>query len=170
MRVLPRLPVVVAFALTLGAVSLATTAMGTEQRGRDVRTIDLTTRSDQAANLDLGLEGNGIGDRFVFSDDVFRDGRRVGVIAGECIAEREEPYPRPEGQDPTSVAFNCVSTLQLPQGQITFQGLIGLTATNRFVLAITGGTGAYRTARGEAISIESESENEPGELRLKLVY
>ena len=170
MRALPRLFLVLACALTVGAVALAATAAGTEQRGRDVQTIDLTTRSAQVADLDLGPTGNGIGDRFVFSDDVFRNGRRVGVLAGECIAQREEPNPRPEGQQPTSVAFNCVTTLQLPEGQITSQGLVTFGATNRFTIAITGGTGAYRAVRGEAISIESEGENEPGQLRLKLIF
>jgi hypothetical protein len=45
-----------------------------------------------------------------------------------------------------------VATVSLPEGQLTVQGLATLTETGNqpFTLAITGGTGAYRTARGQA--------------------
>jgi len=47
--------------------------------------------------------------------------------------------------------FQCVATVSLPEGQLTAQGLVTLTETGSqpVTLAITGGTGAYRTAHGQ---------------------
>ena len=47
--------------------------------------------------------------------------------------------------------FQCVATVSLPEGQLAVQGLATLTETGSepFTLAISG-TGAYRTARGQA--------------------
>jgi hypothetical protein len=52
------------------------------------------------------------------------------------------------------LTFHCVGTLSLRRGQITLQGLIevqGEDDTGPFVVAITGGTGAYRGAGGVAV-------------------
>ena len=49
--------------------------------------------------------------------------------------------------------MQCVVTVELPDGQITFQGLAQGTE-NHF--AVTGGTGAYRRARGEAFVDDRE--------------
>ncbi|EFL21988.1 hypothetical protein SSOG_01700 [Streptomyces himastatinicus ATCC 53653] len=53
---------------------------------------------------------------------------------------------------PVSDSFDqqCVGTLVLPDGDITFQGLISVTAAGPgdINVAITGGTGRYRTAHG----------------------
>ncbi|HEU4389682.1 MAG TPA: hypothetical protein VFV34_17890 [Blastocatellia bacterium] len=56
--------------------------------------------------------------------------------------------------DPTAPAaeqqiVQCTITVELRDGQITFQGLA--QGTESF-FAVTGGTGAYRTARGEAFA------------------
>ena len=47
--------------------------------------------------------------------------------------------------------FQCLATLALPEGQLTAQGLATLTEAGGqpVTLAITGGTGAYRTAHGQ---------------------
>jgi hypothetical protein len=60
-----------------------------------------------------------------------------------------------------------VATASLPQGQITVQGLIDFTDPGPFTLAITGGTGAYRTARGE-VEVTEESP-EVDRIRFKLI-
>ena len=56
-------------------------------------------------------------------------------------------------------------------GQITLQGLVtfGEEAGNGFDVAITGGTGAYRTAHGQATITETEEEDVPDQLRLELI-
>lgn len=164
-----RLFAVLALALTIGVVSLVPTAAGGKKHGKNVTILNLTTLPAQEAELDLGASGFGVGDRFVFSDNVFLGGRQVGILGGECTLTRLEPNPLPEGQEPTSATFNCVATVRLPKGQVTLQGLFDFSEGNRVKIAVTGGTGAYRTARGEATLTETENENEPDRLRLKLI-
>jgi hypothetical protein len=163
---------VLAIALAIGVVSLVSTAAGEKKKhGKKVQIINLTTQTAQEADLDLGPAGFTLGDRFVFSENVFRGGQQVGTDGGECTFTRLEPNPVPQGQEPTSATANCVATLELPKGQVTVQGLVTFSeeAGNRFTIAITGGTGAYRTAHGEATITESEEENGPDELELKLI-
>jgi hypothetical protein len=45
----------------------------------------------------------------------------------------------------------------------------GEEAGNGFDVAITGGTGAYRTAHGQATITETEEEDVPDQLRLELI-
>jgi hypothetical protein len=165
-----RLLVVLALALTLGAVSLVSNAAGGGTHDPKTLVIDLTTRVTEEADLDLGATGPSIGDRFVFSDDVFRGGHKVGITGGECIAVRSEPSPLPPGQEPTSVTLSCAATVRLPDGQVTLQGLVTFSEDSgpSFVIAITGGTGAYRTAHGEATITETEEEA-VDQLRLELI-
>ena len=165
-----RLFAVLALALAIAVVSLVPAATAAK-RGKKVTVINLTTRTAQEAELDLGTPGFSVGDRFVFSDNVFRGGRQVGVLGGECTLTRLEPNPLPEGQEPTSGTFNCVATIRLPRGQLTLQGLFTFSeqAGPRVQIAITGGTGAYRTARGHATLTETEDENEPDHIRLKVI-
>ena len=162
-----RLIAVLALALAIGVVSLVPAAAAAAR----VTVINLTLRTVQEAELDLGTPGFSVGDRFVFSDNVFRNGRRVGVLGGECTLTRLRPNPLPEGQEPTSGTFQCVATVRLPRGQLTFQGLFTFSeqAGPRVRIAITGGTRAYRNARGQAVLTESEDENEPDHLRLRVI-
>ena len=166
-----RLFAVLALALIIGVVSLVSTAGGAKKNGKKVEIINLATRTDQEADLDLDPSGPSLGDRFVFSDNVFRGDRQVGMLGAECTVTRLEPNPVPAGQEPTSATVNCVGTIQLPKGQVTVQGLITFSeeAGDRFTIAITGGTGAYRTAHGEATVTENEDEDAPDRLRLKLI-
>jgi hypothetical protein len=39
-------------------------------------------------DLDLGATGPSIGDRFIFSADIFRGDDRVGVAGGDCVSVR----------------------------------------------------------------------------------
>jgi hypothetical protein len=65
----------------------------------------------------------------------------------------------------------CLVTLRLPEGQITLQGLIDFSAQAgpSFTVAVTGGTGAYRTAHGQATVTEGEQEDDPSNVRLELI-
>jgi hypothetical protein len=163
-----RLVVVTGVVLALGVVSFASAADNKD--GRKKVTINLTTRSVQEADLDLGATGFTVGDRFVFSDDVFRNGRNAGLLGGECTAVRILPQPLPAGQEAQSVVNNCVVTLDLGKGQVTGQALLTFsqeTEGKPFRFAVTGGTGPYRTAHGEARVTET-SETE-GRIKLKLI-
>jgi hypothetical protein len=113
--------------------------------------IRLTSRTVSDGDIDLGETGPSTGDRFFFAEDLFRGGEKVGDSGGECVIVRVE------GETGTG---NCVATLRLPGGQITLQALITFAEGNPpFTVAVTGGTGRYRDADGEA-TIETVSETE----------
>lgn len=98
------------------------------------------------AFVDLGAPGPGIGDRLVFSNPIFDTaGQQVGRDGAECVIVRIDATAPPERQQ----VVQCTISVQLPDGQITVQGLAQGTE-NYF--AITGGTGAYRKARGEVLA------------------
>jgi hypothetical protein len=95
------------------------------------------------AFVDLGAPGPSIGDRLVFSAQIFDTAnRQVGRDGADCLIVRLEPDETPDRQQ----VVQCTISVQLPDGQLTVQGLAQGT-DNYF--AITGGTGAYRKARGE---------------------
>jgi hypothetical protein len=133
---------------------LAAPAAASDERDRDrdghdrdrpskvLRLIERGTGS--LAFLDLGDPGPSIGDRLVFANDLFdQHGRKVGTDGAECTIVRIDLSAPPAAQQ----IVQCVITVKLADGQLTFQSLAQGTE-NYF--AITGGTGAYRKARGEA--------------------
>lgn len=132
-----------ALVLVAGSMSLATaessdTASGD---GRTVKIIRLVVQPVAVTQLDLGEEGASQGDQIIFADDLFRDGRKVGEDGIVCTLVRL--------QQPSAI-YDCGGTASLPGGQITARGLVALPpGPEPFVIAITGGTGAYRTAHGE---------------------
>jgi hypothetical protein len=159
---------VLALVVAVASVPLAFARSGSHPDGRDraVQNIHLTTKVLQSADLDLGDPGPSVGDRFVFSDEVFLDGEKVGMDGGECVIVLFQPGPDPQGE-PAAVSAQCVATVMLPDGQITAQGLVDFTQTEPFTIAVTGGTGKYRTAHGE-VTVTEESE-EVGVLDIRLI-
>jgi hypothetical protein len=112
--------------------------------GKGQRTLRLTATENQFAFLDLGDTGTSVGDQFVFSEVLSRRGQDVGDSGATCTITELASYD--------TVTSNCVGTLRLRGGQITVQGLVtfqGEDDPDRFTIAITGGTGAYRGASGE---------------------
>ena len=121
----------------------------------DIKIIRVTEIIVQEAEIDLGEPGDSLGDQFVFSADLFRAGKKVGIDGGVCTIVRLEPM--------VSATSQCVATAELPKGQITVQGLLTFDAETEGEpsrLAITGGTGKYRTAQGELIITGSETESQ----------
>jgi hypothetical protein len=103
--------------------------------------------TNDTADLDLGAPGPSMGDDFVFSETLFRKGRKIGVTGGNCMTVGLEP-PFEE------LTYQCMATLRMRNGQITLQGLLDATGPadpGPFTLAITGGTGDYTGASGRAI-------------------
>jgi hypothetical protein len=128
---------------------------------KDVQVIELVARVVEESDLDLDRNGElSQGDQYVFTNDLFRGGEKVGTDGGVCSAVR---------LDAGLLTDHCTATLSLPRGQITAQWLITLARGEErpIVAAITGGTGAYRTAHGELVA-EAISEQEV-RLTLKLI-
>lgn len=100
------------------------------------RTLTVVEHADTDTVVDLGNAGDSRGDQLAFYNPVFdrTESKRVGHDSGSCI--RTEP----------GVAWECSWTLTLAHGSIVVQGPF-LDAGDS-VLAITGGTGVYRKARG----------------------
>jgi hypothetical protein len=145
--------VVLALALVVSNVTLAAgsdTAKNAKADDRDhVQTIQLTATLFANKDFDLDPSGLSLGDYFVVTEDLFRQGKKVGTDHAICTITRLEP---PTGT-PKRGALQCVVTLVLPEGQITVQGVrtgsLSQQQPPRFTLAITGGTGAYKTAHGQ---------------------
>ena len=153
-----RFPLGVLVILVLAVVSLpAASASSSQARSSgdedDVQVIRLTSVTVDEADVDVGEPGDSLGDYFVFTDDLFRDGEKVGILGVVCTAVRSEPE---------AFAIHCVGTAQLPRGQITVQGLVTFSEATEgepVRVAITGGTGRFRTAHG-VLTIREVSETE----------
>jgi hypothetical protein len=127
-----------------GAAVTVTAASSTSATRNPAETIRLVAKQTHATVLVLAAAGQGpIGNQFLTTDAVFRQGRKVGDDASVCQVVAEP--------DHASRRFQCVATVSLPEGQLTAQGLATVTETSPqpFTLVITGGTGAYRTAHGQ---------------------
>ncbi|MGW1882548.1 hypothetical protein [Streptomyces sp. NPDC001970] len=90
--------------------------------------------------VDNGTPGPGIGDQIIITANLFRNGVSYGTEGAVC----------------TRVAAgttHCTGTFSLPRGQVTWQHLHTVPTgapPSDFEVAVTGGTGAYATARGYA--------------------
>ncbi len=144
-RVLCGAALLAALAVISGG-TLAAADRGDDRRRDRPRVLHLVERIAGAPTFDDGgAPGPGVGDRIIFSADIFdaRD-RKVGRDGADCVVVRTDPSQA----DPVEQQIvQCMVTVELPDGQITFQGLAQGTEND---FAVTGGTGAYRRARGEA--------------------
>ncbi|ADI12167.1 hypothetical protein SBI_09049 [Streptomyces bingchenggensis BCW-1] len=102
----------------------------------------LITQPTDQSFLDLDGLGPSQGDELIISGNVLQNSQQVGTFSEVCTITRVAP---PDQSD-----LLCEGTLVLPQGQITFQGRFTIMAggPSDVTLAITGGTGVYRTAHG----------------------
>jgi hypothetical protein len=140
--------------LMAGALAIAIVAAGASiavAGDDDDDVVRVTATFVEEKEVDLDPAGFGVGDRFVFSQDLSRGGEKVGESAVECVFVR--------AGDQTSTA-NCVGSFTLPGGQIAAQGLVTFTQEDApFSVAVTGGTGRYSEAEGE-LHVETVSETE----------
>jgi hypothetical protein len=109
----------------------------------NVTVIHLTTVDVESHLVDVAPTGGppSLGDTLVFSENLFRNGRRVGFTTGVCTVARVQHPP---------TAFQCQATAYLGGDQLTAQGLAFDQPSS--VFAITGGTGRWRNAGGQALS------------------
>jgi allene oxide cyclase len=122
------------------ATPVTTSVVGNE-------TLVVIDRSTTDTVIDLGEEGDSIGDLLAFGNAVYDEGNEteVGTNQGSCV--RTVP----------GEAWECMFTIILDQGQLTVAGPLYDAGSSE--LAIIGGTGAYATARG-LMRLEATSETE----------
>jgi hypothetical protein len=111
------------------------------------QTIRLFEHDTQQAGVDLGNHGPGPGDLFVFAGDVTdttATGSKLGRAYGSCTTA--------SGDAKAPGTMVCAITFGLQNGQIETQAVFDsgpLFGGTVVPMAITGGTGEYRGARGE---------------------
>ncbi len=157
-RVLTVGATLVASGLVVGAATASATS-GSSDDGRDGdRGHEVTLRFDVETSpfsyTDLGQPGPSAADVIVFHDTLLRNGRAVGHEVGSCVVVE------PDGLS------NCTAVVTLDgQGTITYA--FENAPPPEKTLAVTGGSGTYRTARGDGSFAESGEET--GVLILSLV-
>lgn len=138
---MPRLLVLLAIAITavlLAAVSAlgARTKSTTRSKTAQGKTFTVVEHATTDTTIDTGASGDSSGDLLTFGNAVFdaNDARKIATDQGSCI--RIVP-----GQ-----SWECEWTTLLPGGHINVAG--PFYDNKNSTLAITGGTGRYRNARG----------------------
>lgn len=131
----------------LGGISVSQRPTSTSAMTSSVQTTHLqffVKFIGQDTFLDLGTPGPSQGDEMILHDLVFTpDGHtQVGYDGGSCVFF-----------DVTKPEENCTVTFSLPGGTITTQFLNSPPPAK--TLAVTGGTGTYRNARGQGKLVES---------------
>jgi allene oxide cyclase len=139
MKGLRVLAAVGAAALTVGLASGCGGSSGESSAGGSTRTIHVIEHADTDTTVDVGKKGDSTGDILTYHNKVFdkQDKKSVGKDLGRCI--RIE----------AGSSYECAWTTVLHDGQITVDG--PFYDDHDSVLAITGGTGAYKNARGEML-------------------
>jgi len=124
---------------SLVVLLVAVTAWGKPSAKHDhkgAKTITVIEHATTDKTTDTGAQGDSAGDILTFANDLFdkTDTHKVGSDQGYCI--RTVP----------GVSYECNWTNMLEGGSITVEG--PFYDARDSVIAITGGTGRYRRARG----------------------
>lgn len=106
--------------------------------GQSGETITVVEHADTDVVVDLGAAGDSIEDLLTFGNPIYdaADQNKIGTDQGECF--RTTP----------GTSWECIWTVYLADGSISVMGPF-LDSLDDSVLAITGGTGKYKGARGE---------------------
>ena len=121
------------------AVSAWASGSGHEGSGHGAaggKTLTVIEHATTDTTTDTGAPKDSVGDILTFANDVFdaNDAAKVGTDNGYCLRTVK------------GAAYECNWTTFLPGGQIVVEGPFLDAAKS--TLAITGGTGRYRGARG----------------------
>jgi len=123
-------------AFTLPALLLLS-ACGGAVPAPTTTTLHVVERATTDTVADIAPTGDSVGDVLGFANEVFDENNsaKVGTDNGSCV------------RTAAGAAWECVWTLTLSDGQITVEGPFFDASDS--MLAITGGTGAYKEARGQ---------------------
>lgn len=124
-------------AMAVMAVGSTGPAQGSGAQQAAGSTVRVYSTNTEESFADVGSDGPGLGDMFVFRSNLARGGHRVGHTGVVCTITSAH---HDESQCLGSAKING-------QGELTIQGLIAGNPKS-FSFAITGGTGAYEGAQG----------------------
>jgi allene oxide cyclase len=104
--------------------------------GHNGKGLTVVEHATSDTTTDTGVTGDTVGDVLTFANDVFdaADANKVGTDQGYCL------------RVVAGTSYECTWTTFLPGGQIVVAG--PFYDAKDSTLAITGGTGRYRNARG----------------------
>jgi allene oxide cyclase len=104
--------------------------------GHNGRSITVIEHATTDTTTDTGASGDSVGDILTFANDVFdaANAAKAGTDQGYCV------------RVVAGTSYECTWTTFLPGGQIVVAG--PFYDAKDSTLAITGGTGRYRDARG----------------------
>ena len=121
--------------LALAVVTAALAAWTGDAGARSTGTVKVVEHAltDAVSN---GSKADNLGNVLTFANPVYdsADAKRIGSDNGFCVRTVK------------GKSWECMWTTFLPNGQITVEGPFSDTGNTR--VAITGGTGKYRNARG----------------------
>ncbi len=127
-------------AIAVGVIAVGVIAAASALAGRSQTTSAMTVKVVERATTDAvtetGKKGDSAGDLLTFANAVYNAANtsKVGTDNGWCI------------RTVVGTSWECFWTTFLANGQITVEGPFLDAGDSK--LAITGGTGAYATARG----------------------
>jgi len=130
--------VLLVLAVSAWAAPTAKRHTGGNHRGQG-HTITVIEHATTDTTTDTGATGDSVGDILTFANEVFdaADATKVGTDNGYCLRTVTG----------AAAAYECNWTTFLDGGQITVEG--PFFDAKDSTLAITGGTGRFRGARGE---------------------
>lgn len=162
---MPRSAVVaagLAGALLVGAAGAVGVAQADDPGSRDRAAVvvrHLQDREPVNTDIDLGEPGFGVGDMQLFTGRIFEGDAQAGTSAG---TSQIVGVTLAEGQ-PKTITVSLTETVTFANGSVVLAGSFTedlAAGPGPFVLAVTGGTAAYRTARGQlAAEILPDSNN-----------
>ncbi len=123
-------------AVLVVGVSVAQAGDRTAGHRGEPAVLTVVEHADTDTVVDLGPRGDSLGDTLAFGNPVYDTaGRKVGGSQGSCVRTK------------VGTAWECSWTTTLSGGSLVVQGPFYDAADS--TLAITGGTGTWREARGQ---------------------
>ena len=144
-----RLALVVGAVVALGISGAAYASSGDLSHPLTIRTIQ---KGGNQEFLTLNqTSGDSTGNQFVISGPLFRPGtqQQIGWLRGFCVV--------------TTKRFGigqCDFTARFSAGNVTVSGPLNFTPGKTDILAVTGGTGHFRNARGQVIASNTSATSE----------
>ena len=125
--------------LIVATAFVALTATAFAGGAKHQNTLSLVAIQQQCGGADLPPADGSPGDETVCRSRLEKAGSHVGRVGYVCVYTGTESF-----------GDVCTAVADLPHGSLSFTGRLGHT-TAESTWAITGGTGAYATARGSVV-------------------